>query len=207
MRRSVTLVLSLGLHGCVAPASPPPSTDSAPSPSVPTPLHAAAAPISIPLCVVDDDALRKVEGAVDAATGDTLVNGRPFSEAYPLSSPPYAGEMPWYHDNTGDFIDLGGTIYVRYGIPRDDEQIRADPSLFVRVGDLQGVPIFAVRGESPPYHDIFLPVRPGCALQPYQRQPGDHTKNLPLRPGSQPVHRRGAPAGRLLIATPVKPAA
>jgi hypothetical protein len=201
MCRSLALVLTL--FGCAAPGSPPQTPGSAPPTSVPVSTQAAATSPTIPLCVVQDNRLRKVEGVVNPTTGDTLVGGRPFSEIHPPSTPPYAGAMPWFQDNTGDFIDLSGTIYVRYGVAREGTMIRPDPTALVRVGDLQGVPIFADRGKSPPFDDIFLPVRPGCTLEPYQRQPGDRLGAPPT--GSRPIHGRGAPAGRLLIATPVQP--
>lgn len=205
MREIFALLLLSAVCGCAAPASPPVTTGRALSPSAIIPSQPPAPPMLVSPCVLEGNKLRKVEGNVDPITGDTLVNGRRFSVAYPSTSPPYAGGMPWYVDNNpqGDFIDLGGTSYVRFGVARVDAGINADPTILVRVGDLQGIPVFAERGDTSPAHIIYLPVRAGCAFQPYQRRPGQRP---PLPAGRVYIEGGGPPPRPPLIATPVEPA-
>jgi hypothetical protein len=36
------------------------------------------------------------------------------------------------------------------------------------VTEYQGVPIFAEQGAMAPHNVLYVPVRPGCEMQPYQ---------------------------------------
>jgi hypothetical protein len=55
--------------------------------------------------------------------------------------------------------------YVKYGLPRV-----LGVNEVTRVGEFQGVPIFAEAGRTAPYEVIYVPVRPGCEFQPYQTE-------------------------------------
>jgi hypothetical protein len=51
---------------------------------------------------------------------------------------------------------------VRYGLPRV-----LGVNEVTRMGEFQGVPLFAEAGQSRP-EVVYVPVRPGCEFQPYQ---------------------------------------
>lgn len=143
--------------------------------------------------------LRRIEGVVNLATGDTLVNGRRFSDVYPSPAPPYAGRMAWYNDPSGDFIQLDKAYFVRFGPARILPALCAAPSTVVRVGDLQGVPIFAERAIASSPEVLFLPVQAGGSFQGYQRR---CVATAPPPPGA--VHIDCVPLPRpALRATPV----
>lgn len=142
----------------VVPVAPPP----APAPVTPPP---APAPTTrdITICVVDTSGqLADVTATFTPSTGDTTVNGRAFSTAYPTSTPTYASGATWYINN--DSITINGQEYVRFGVAR----VITPPSQLTRVGEYQGTGVWAQTGEEAPYQVLYVPLRPGCEFQPYQ---------------------------------------
>lgn len=133
----------------------------------------ACAPLAIEerpfeLCLLLDDELREVRGLVRPATGDTLVevNGqrRPFREVYPTTTQGYAAESPWFADASE--LRIAGVQYLRFGLPT---VVR--PQDVRRVGEHQGVSLFARIDESSSTPTLYLPTRPGCEVQPYRPAP------------------------------------
>jgi len=136
--------------GAAAPSAPPP---------VP-PAQAEKAGEEIAVCVVKDGALASLPAAYDPATGDTTVDGRPFSQVHP-DTVGYAGGRQWYLAEVP--IRFERYHYVKYGIPRVLGMHEITP-----VAQYEGVPIFAEAGRTGPWEVLYLPERPGCMFQPYQ---------------------------------------
>lgn len=113
--------------------------------------------------MVQDGQLRTVTATYRPATGDTVVDGRRFSEAYPATTPTYAAGADWFV--RGDTITFQNRRYAKFGLTR-----LVNEGELVRIGDYQGTPVFAEPGttETAPA-TIFVVVRPGCEVQPYQR--------------------------------------
>jgi hypothetical protein len=154
-----------------------PATALAQSPAsraVPAGMPAGAQQVR--LCAAVDGKLRDFAGWVDAATGDTLVDGgRRFREAYPAR---YAADEEWYQSRGQ--LPLPGTGYVPYGLPRplSSEDLR-QPGL-ERAHTVQGVEVFAtlprhaeerqMRKTGGVWHPemLYVPVDSGCNFQPYR---------------------------------------
>lgn len=159
---------ALGVKLSLGDMSPPvvvaPPVDPAPVPAPPP----APAPEERPLtvCVVDDGALTNVAATYLPAAGDTVVmvqgQRRPFSETYPTAAPDYAAGTTWYVN--GDEVRLEDRDYVRFGVPR----LITGTTQLQRVGDFEGVGVFAETGAEAPYPVLYVPLRPGCEFQPYQ---------------------------------------
>ncbi|HZG42900.1 MAG TPA: hypothetical protein VEY93_08060 [Longimicrobium sp.] len=111
------------------------------------------------VCVVRDGQLVEVSATVHSQTGDTLVNGRPFAEAYPADAPHYLATAAWAANE--EWVLYDRRRYVRYGTPR----VLA-PRDLVRVGEFRGIPLFA-RSADDAYRSLYLPTRPGCEFQLY----------------------------------------
>ncbi|HEY0037713.1 MAG TPA: hypothetical protein VGB66_13540 [Longimicrobium sp.] len=158
--------LSLLLGGRAAslplPPPPPPLDPIPPIISVPAPDPPIVTATTISVCVVENGMLRNVEAEYTSATGDTTVAGRRFGEAYPATAPAYAAGTGWYIQ--GEPIMIDRRRYVKYGLPRV-----LGVNEVTRVGDHQGVPVFAETGTTRP-DVVYVPVRPGCEFQPYQSE-------------------------------------
>ena len=128
-----------------------------PAPDPPRETIVTATTISV--CVIENGMLRNVEAEYASATGDTTVAGRPFSEAYPATAPAYAAGAGWYIQ--GEPITLDRRRYVKFGLAR---VLGVDE--VARVGEHQGVPVFAEAGTTRP-EVVYVAVRPGCEFQPY----------------------------------------
>lgn len=148
--------------GELAPAYIPPPVQPTPPPApVTPPPPAAPATRTITICVVENGELRDVTATFTPSTGDTTVNNRAFSAAYPASSPTYASGATWYINN--DSITVAGQEYVRFGVARVVPRTQ-----LTRVGEFQGTPIFGQTGAAAPHDVLYIPLRPGCEFQPYQ---------------------------------------
>lgn len=133
-----------------APPAPPPSV-VIPSPPIWRMLH---------VCVVDRQGIRTVPVQYSTATGDTMIEGRPFAEVHPTDAG-YAAPAEWFIRN--EVLVLEGRRYVKYGLPR---VLGADD--LTPAGEYRGVPIFAQRGEEQGGSVRFVAVEPGCVFQPYE---------------------------------------
>ncbi|HEX8359087.1 MAG TPA: hypothetical protein VF613_03145, partial [Longimicrobium sp.] len=74
----------------------------------------------------------------------------------------YAANATWFINN--EPVMFQNRRFVKYGLPRV-----LGVNEVTRVGDFQGVPVFAEAGQTRP-DVIYVPVRPGCEFQPYQTE-------------------------------------
>ncbi|HEX8394189.1 MAG TPA: hypothetical protein VF665_17735 [Longimicrobium sp.] len=137
-----------------APPLPPPPPPMAPAPPPPPP--AAPAMREIQVCVVDNGALRTMTAMVDPQTGDTTYAG-----GMTPAMTGYAAGATWFINN--EPVMVMGRRYVKYGVPRV-----LGVTDVTRVGEYQGVSVFAENGAAGMPEVIYLPVRSGCEFQPYQ---------------------------------------
>jgi hypothetical protein len=115
----------------------------------------------IRICVLQNGNMREVSVHYNTRTGDTTVNGRAFSEAFPPEAPGYAAAAPWMVLN--EPIRFRGNRYVKYGRARVLGAWEVE-----RAGEYQGTPLFREAGESGDPVVLYIPVSPGCVFQPYQ---------------------------------------
>jgi hypothetical protein len=134
------------------PAPPPPM-------QVPPPVEETR-PIRV--CVIDNGQLREVPALYNVSRGDTTVNGQPFSSAYPATAG-YAAGASWFVNSAP--VTVGSQRYVKFGLPRV-----VGVSDVTRMGEYQGVGIFAEPGAPALPDIVYIPVRPGCEFQPYQKE-------------------------------------
>jgi len=153
------------MFGDILPPPPPvvvtPPPPVAPPAEVVPPAPVAPATQEIQVCVVQDGNLTNVTATFNPATNDTTVNGQPFGTAYPMGAQ-YAANATWFINN--EPVTFQGRRYVKYGLPRV-----LNVNEVTRVGEFQGVSVFAEAGQTRP-EVIYVPVRPGCELQPYQTE-------------------------------------
>lgn len=120
-----------------------------------------------------DRELAEVTAQIDPQTGDTLVDGRTLAQVLEDTPSPYLATAEWSVDGT---VVFNGHRLVRYGVPR----VRSAAEL-VRVGEFQGVPLFAERDDEPDEYGriitFYLPIRPGCEFQIFM----DETDVGPVR--------------------------
>jgi len=121
------------------------------------------------LCVVDRTApagLRNIAARVDDRGAVLVRDGRtvlPLEQAHPVNiMAGYAGEERWVTGTTP--VTHAGRRFVRTGGPR-----LVPINLLTRVGDYQGVPLFASPDERTP-EAVYVPLRPGCVFQAYIRE-------------------------------------
>lgn len=108
--------------------------------------------------------MQNVTATFRPATNDTVFDGRPFREVHSSQQSQYAAGHNWFIQNQP--IMVMNQRYVQFGVPRLFE-----PGQLNRAATYQGVPVFAEPGAASPPSVIFLPTRPGCEMQPYQREP------------------------------------
>ena len=99
--------------------------------------------------------------------GDTVVTvvmvageRRPFATAYPATMG-YAATQDFFVQDRP--VCFQNREYVRFGLSRI-----VTPADLNRVGEFQGVPVFAETGAPARPGVVYLPVRPGCEFQPCQ---------------------------------------
>jgi hypothetical protein len=157
----LTAGLKFGFGELIPVVVPPPVTPPPPPPVAPAPPSEEA----IRVCVVQGTMLTNVDAIYIPARGDTVVmvsgERRPFATVYPSVAPDYAAGETWYINN--DSITVMDTEYVRFGVPRV-----ITSGQLTRVGDHEGVGVYAETGADMPYSVIYVPLRPGCEFQPYQ---------------------------------------
>jgi hypothetical protein len=122
------------------------------------------------LCVVDRRAptgLLNLAAKVDSRGRVMVLSGnriRPLEEVHPVNLlAGYAGSEPWI-SGAATPVRHGDRRYIRAGGER-----RVPIELLARVGDYQGVPLFASPAERPA-EAVYVPVRPGCVFQAYIRE-------------------------------------
>jgi hypothetical protein len=135
----------------------------------PAPPQAQAEPARsgqpVALCILRDGNVATIEGTYRPELGDTVIGGRPWREALPAASPPYAEGVDWYVK--GDMVVSPGRELPleRYGLTRI-----LGPAEVKRFGEYRGLPLFVEALHEGPIADVvYLFVRPGCEFQPYQQ--------------------------------------
>jgi hypothetical protein len=164
-RFAVTTRGVLGLafaFGDLMPPPPPPPVEPPPPPPPPPPAER-----EMEICVIDDMGnIQVVDAIFLPETGDTMVvvdgQRRAFATVYPTDAR-YAAGQRWFVDN--EPIHVMDQRYVKTGLPRIIQ-----PQELTRVGEYQGVSVFAQPGAETPPAVIYLPVRPGCEFQAYQAE-------------------------------------
>jgi hypothetical protein len=164
MSPKTLLVLAVSLPSLAAAAcgrNPEPA-------SQPPPGYSSFADTTV--CVVDraaETGLRALAAKRDPE-GRLLLSAdgevRPLESVHPVSLiAGYGGAEPWF--SAGEAIPFRGDRFVKVeserSIPRD---------LLSRVGEHQGILLFADPGDEPPPEAIYVPVRPGCIFQAYVRE-------------------------------------
>ncbi|HEY0026127.1 MAG TPA: hypothetical protein VGB24_24770 [Longimicrobium sp.] len=164
-RTAVTGRLVLGLKAMFGNLLPPPPPVVMPPP----PVMVEPAPVAPPppmnpmrdvqVCVVENGMLRNVTVQYNTQTGDTTMNGQRF--APPMTG--YAAGASWFINN--EAVMVMGRRYVKYGLPRV-----LGVNEVTRVGEYQGVSVFAETGATGTPEVLYVPVRSGCEFQPYQTE-------------------------------------
>jgi hypothetical protein len=147
-----------GGAAAAAPLPPPPPPPPPPPAVVETPRMQ-----DIQVCVIENGALANVTAQFDPTTGDTMVAGRRFAEAHPGTAPTYAAGATWFINN--EPVTFGGRRYTQFGLPRV-----IGTTEVTRIGEFQGTGVYAEAGATGTPDVIYLPVRPGCEFQPFQKQ-------------------------------------
>ncbi len=158
----IAFLLSMACAACGTGArvqsAPPAAPATVPGPPPPVILSEPAWR-ELRVCVVDRAGMREVPVQYNLLTGDTVIDGRPFSEVYPTDSG-YAAAAEWFVRD--EMITLPGRRYTRFGVPRG-----FSAGDLVPVEAYRGVPLFAERGAEDDPWMRFVPVRPECVFQPY----------------------------------------
>ena len=135
---------------------PPPMVEPAPPPPPPPPPNPMR---DVQVCVVENGMLRNMTVQYNTQTGDTMMNGQRFTP----STAGYAAGASWFINN--EPVMMMGRRYVKYGLPRV-----LGVNDVTRVGEYQGVSVFAETGATGTPEVLYVPVRPGCEFQPYQTE-------------------------------------
>jgi hypothetical protein len=162
--------LAVGGRRAPVPVGPTPFV-SPPNPPRPVPRDTAQPVLVVPVpptarevqvCVVEQGLVRQVPARVGAAGDTAAADGRPFAEAHPAGSQ-YAADRRWYLE--GAPLVVGRREYVKVGLPRV-----VQPAELAPAAEHDGVPLFAPTGAGEDADLLYVPVRPGCEFQPYQRR-------------------------------------
>jgi alpha-tubulin suppressor-like RCC1 family protein len=184
MLRPIGWITCLVLAACASPPPPPALAPAvAPEPALP-------AEQQIAVCVVTaQGAIQNVPATFRPHVGDTVVDGRRFGEVHSTAQPQYAAGQTWFIQN--ERMMTMGRTYVQFGVQRVP-----DTRILNRVGSYEGVPLFAEFGASHPPSVLYLPIRPGCEMQPYQVY-----HFMPARPQPTSVEPLRIPTGALRLIT------
>lgn len=123
----------------------------------------------VTVCVVDrasDTGLREIsarrahDGSTVLLVGDRVV---PLDSVHaPGVVAGYATGEPWFDS---DSISFRNATFVKVQRER-----RIAIEQLTRVGDLEGIPVFAGTSDESPFDAVYLPTRPGCVFQAYVRE-------------------------------------
>ena len=119
---------------------------------------------NIRLCVVDEQGVRHIPARYNTDTRDTVVEGRPFAEAYPTTAK-YAKNAEWFINS--EFLEPGRWPYGWYGLPRVMQ-----PHELVPAGEYRGVLMFREVGDlGDPTQVLYAAVEPACIFMVYTVDP------------------------------------
>jgi hypothetical protein len=163
--RIALLLVAVVIGGCSGSSVP---VIDGPSPGDPASARSSLSRVEevVSLCILRDGEVATVHATYRSETGDTVVDGRPWREAYPTTSPPYAEGVSWYID--GQPISIPGRRYPlsKYGLART-----LGPTELKRYGEHRGLPLFVEAEDNSEIADVvYLFVRPGCEFHPYQQE-------------------------------------
>lgn len=133
---------------------------------------AAATSVIVParngvtLCTVRGHRVVQIAASVDAATGDTLIDGRPIPEVISATQPPYIAQAEWYRK--GEPVLFRGREWITDGYPA----IRLQASDAEYIGEYRGAPIFQ-EVEQHRTGKIYLLLSPACLFQPFDSHDGE----------------------------------
>ncbi len=115
-------------------------------------------------CIIEKGVLKEVDVNYNTQTAEkTLVfNGVLTNYNNLEKSKDYAANQSWYINN--DPVVLNGHNYVKYGLPRILGVFEIEKSVAYK-----GLGIYREAGTTGLAEIIYIPVRPGCEFQPYQR--------------------------------------
>lgn len=150
-----TALLLVSTAGCGSGAR------AIPSPPPPR-VHGEPVWRELLVCVMEEGVPRQVPVQYNRITGDTVVGGRPFTEAYPVTAQ-FAGEAEWYLLN--EPIRVADHGFIKYGRTRilDAGQVVPLERTY------RGVPLYGERaGDAFPSGPLYVPVSPACEFQSYQ---------------------------------------
>ena len=134
---------------------PPPMVEPAPITPPPPPMNPMR---DVQVCVVENGMLRNVTAQYNTQTGDTTWAG-----GMQPTMTGYAAGAAWFINN--EAVMVMGRRYVKYGLPRV-----LGVNEVTRVGEYQGVSVFAETGATGTPEVLYVPVRSGCEFQPYQTE-------------------------------------
>lgn len=137
--------------------------------STPTPeRYTALADTTV--CVVDrttDQGLRDLQAKRSEDSEVVLWTGgrmQPLTKIHPVSLiAGYGGAEPWFARN--EPISFRGQRFNKVETER-----RIPSNVLARVGEYQGILLFADPKDQPPPEAVYVPVRPGCIFQAYVRE-------------------------------------
>ena len=122
------------------------------------------------VCVVDrasDQGLRDLQAKRDAGGSAVLWTGgavQPLERIHAVSLVAgYGGSEPWF--TRGEPIAFRGSRFTKVESGR-----RIPLEALARIGEHQGILLFADPKDDPPPEAIYVPVRPGCIFQAYVRE-------------------------------------
>ena len=131
-----------------------------------TAYNSTAQTKKIKQCVIEKGTLKMVDTEYDPSTGIYYVSVSGtryrFDEAYP-SGIDYAAAASWYINN--EPITVNGQAYIKYGLPR----ILAINEI-EKTSSFQTIGVYTERGTKGVAEVIYIPVKPGCEFQPYQKE-------------------------------------
>lgn len=109
--------------------------------------------------------MREVPITYDPASGDSLHDGRPLREAFPITTE-YGRSAGWYVND--EFLRFRGRIYWKFGLPR---QLKTSDVVSVGRSE-QGLSVFAEPRtlRFPVLEFVYVPDSPGCLFQPYETE-------------------------------------
>ena len=159
--------VALALVGSACGRGPAPQSTPVP-PTGPRPADAYAALADTVVCVVDrttERGLRDLSAKKQNGRVALLVDGeiRSLEELHPVNLiAGYAGQEPWF--TRGQPLTFQRRQYMKYRGER-----RVPIEMLKRVGEHQGIPLFAAPTDTMPPPAVYIPIRSGCIFQPYLR--------------------------------------